>query len=101
MGDSENTYYEEFVLIVRGGKVKKLARASGMDGDGNVHFYGMDRPQPKGWKIVKAYQPEGNEGWLGTDDVTAVQIGYHEERLTALERLAIKCYVSHYWDIPF
>lgn len=101
MGDTENTYYEEFVLMVCGAKVKKLSRASSLDGDARVRFYGIDKPQPRGWKVVKVYQPEGNEGWLGKDDILDVQIGYHEERLSALERLAVKLFVSHYWDIPF
>lgn len=99
-GDQENTYYEEFILMVSGGKVKKIARASALDGDWNIAEYRVDMI-PAGWKIVKVYQPEGNEYWLGTDDVLAVQIGYMEQRLTALERLAVKLFVAHYWDIPF
>lgn len=92
---------EEFILIVSGSKVQKLGRASPGSVVDNVRFFRIERPIPRDWKIVKVYQPISSEGWLGTEDVTAVEIGYHEQRLTALERLAVKCFVSHYWDIPF
>lgn len=33
--------------------------------------------------------------------IADVDLGYHEERLTPLERLRAKLAMPHYWDIPF
>jgi len=89
---------EEFILVVRGRWVHTLMRDDGQSHhDDMMSDWGFWRKE--GFKMVKVY---------GTDDpkdfnITAVdcEIGYHEQRLTALERLAVRCYAGKYWDIPF
>jgi len=90
---------EEFVFVVKGKQVLTLMRD-----DGLTHHYSLIARREahfteQGFKVVKVY---------GSDDandfsITAVdcEIGYHEQRLTALERLAVRCYAGKYWDIPF
>lgn len=96
--------FEEFVLIVRGARVKLLERVSA-DSCWSFKFIGADDVywRAEGWKIVKGYFPDTGQRYWGDTQTSVLdsEIGYHEQRLSALERLAVMCYVARYWDIPF
>jgi len=89
---------EEFVFVVKGKQVITLMRDDGQ----SCHWFwawGEQHFTEQGFKVVRVY---------GSDDtrdfgITAIdcEIGYHEQRLTPLERLALRCHAGKYWDIPF
>jgi len=89
---------EEFIVMVKGGVVRTMLRDDGQ----TYHAYwgwGERELGKAGFKLVKVYGGDDANSFA----VTAVdcEIGYHEQRLTALERLAVLCWVGRYWDIPF
>lgn len=90
---------EEFVLLVRGRWVSCIQRNDGQSGYSRDN-YNVVEFEKVGWKLVKVYLYPNDVGqWYSCGVYT--EIGYHEQRLTALERLSVRCYVGHYWDIPF
>lgn len=96
---------EEFVLLVCGGSVSLVARESADSRwvarkSNPVEEFMLNN----GYKLVKAYFPDvAQVAWYHDRDATILdsEIGYHEARLTPLERLAVRVYVTCYWDIPF
>lgn len=91
--------FEEFILLVNGMYVRLIQRDDGQSG--YVRDYtNVQSFLNLGWKLVKVYLELGNsDQWC--DCAVYTEIGYCEQRLTALERLRARCYVGHYWDIPF
>lgn len=96
---------EEFLLAVKGKYVRRIARA-----DHQSCWFERGRHdagafwEEKGYKIVKVYQPDYYD-WQHRMEMNCtildVEIGYHVQRLTALERLAVRLYTFRYWDIPY
>jgi hypothetical protein len=96
---------EEFILVVRGCRVSLIERVSS-DSRWHAKMFSDNFTQEwvnRGYKIVKVYFPDTGQQYWGDVRVSVLdaEIGYHEQRLTAIERIAIKCYVARYWDIPF
>jgi len=90
--------HEEFILAVKRSWVHTLERDDGQSYD-IAHSREYEEYIRLGYKIVKAYSVgDKYDYWLTAADC---EIGYHEQRLTALERLAVRCYVGKYWQIPF
>jgi len=91
---------EEFILFVRGEKCWCYRRDDGQSGHERDNV--SERAwTDKGWKIVKVYMDYSNGHYGWNPGVLNVEIGYHEQRLTPVERLAARLYVAHYWEIPF
>jgi len=90
---------EEFMLIVRGKSVSCIQRDDGQNGYERCN-YNVTSFLASGWKLVKVYLFPNNVGQNYSCGIYT-EIGYHEQRLTALERLVVRCYVGSYWDIPF
>jgi len=88
---------EEFIVMVKGGVVHTMMRD---DGQSYYTFWvwGETEFGKMGFKLVKVYRDDDENYPITAADC---EIGYHEQRLTALERLAVLCWVGRYWDIPF
>lgn len=90
---------EEFVLLVQGRWVTCIQRNDGQSGYSRDN-YNVVEFEKAGWKLVKAYLYL-SECDLWDSLAIFTEIGYHEQRLTALERLSVRCYVGSYWSFPF
>lgn len=96
---------EEFIVAIKGRSIKLLERHSA-DSKWVFRSTAFDSPEWEVWgyKIVKVYFPDvGQLAWYCDRYATILdaEIGYHEQRLSALERLSLRVYVTCYWDIPF
>lgn len=92
------------IAFHRGVKVRALVRSlpvilhcARRENGGSGYSFMCDDLIAPYYKFVKLYSD------VPTRDCTIadVDLGYHEERLTPLERLRAKMAMPHYFDIPF
>lgn len=92
------------IVFNRGVKVRAVVRSlpvilhcARRENGGSGYDFACDDLIAQYYKFVKLYSDVAM--WDCT--IADIDLGYHEERLTPLERLRAKMAMPKYWDIPF